>query len=332
LAVRLIIEIEKLYKKRLPLVTLLQAQTIEALAEVLRRERWTPSWSSLVPLRPTGSKPPLFLMHSHGGNVLEYHALANHLESEQPVYALQARGLDGRIPKDPSLEEMAAAYLDELRTLQPEGPYFLGGFCFGGLLALESAQQLVTAGEEVALVVMIQTMHPGSDPFNSNHRSQQLWHRAVKRIALERENLANRGKRYIYERLQRGLDIVQARTAIAFDSLTGNSRGPHRPMSMSYILESLAIEHDKAFRKYRPQPYGGDVLLIRASKQLPGMAADPYLGWRDVLYGSLDICEASGHQQNMLIGPNVSRLADELSTRLAFARQKINNRAHHLVV
>ena len=126
LAVRLITEIEKIYGKRLPLATLLQAPVLGDLAEVLRQKNWKPSWASLVPIRPGGSKPPLFLMHSHGGNVLEYYPLANLLDADQPVYALQARGLDGHIAKGRSLEEMVSVYLNEVRSLQPKGPYFLG--------------------------------------------------------------------------------------------------------------------------------------------------------------------------------------------------------------
>src|SRR5208283_3390254 len=102
LGVRLLLEVEKVSRKRLPLAVLLQAPTIFDLAEVLRKEQWAPTWSSLVPIRPAGSKPPLFLMHAHGGNVLEYYPLANLLDADQPVYALQARGLDGRIAKDQS--------------------------------------------------------------------------------------------------------------------------------------------------------------------------------------------------------------------------------------
>src|SRR5207245_2786374 len=154
---------------------------------------------------------------------------------------------DGRIPQDPCLEEMAAAYLVELRTLQPQGPYFLGGFCFGGLVALESAQQLAAAGEEVALVVMIQTRHPASDHFSNTNVLQQWWHRAAKRISLERENLGHRGVRYFGERLRRSVDIAHARASIALANVTGNGHGIQKTMSMPYILESLAIEHDKAF-------------------------------------------------------------------------------------
>ena len=93
LALQLVTKLEKLYRRRLPLATLLEAPTVAELADVLRKKNWTPDWSSLVPIRPQGTLPPLFLMHAHGGNVLGYHPLAKYLHPDQPVYALQAQGL-----------------------------------------------------------------------------------------------------------------------------------------------------------------------------------------------------------------------------------------------
>jgi amino acid adenylation domain-containing protein len=317
LAVRIIVEIENIYGRRLPLAMLLQAPTVGALAEVLRKENWKPSWSSLVPLQPGGSKPPLFLIHSHGGNVLEYYPLANHLDKDQPVYALQARGLDGNIPKNESLEQIASAYLKEIRTLQSEGPYFLGGFCFGGLVALEAAQQLQAAGQKVALVVMIQTTHPGAPAFAPGSSSaERWWHRAAKRIDLERDNLLQRGFGYFGDRFRRTRDVMQARTQIAFDKKISNGNGSKTRASMAYILEVLGMEHDRAFANYAPRPYNGDVLLFRASKQLPGLLADRSLGWKPVIKGHLEIRELPGHQQNILVEPRVMRLAEELQARL----------------
>jgi acyl carrier protein len=222
LAVRVTVEIEKLTKMRLPLATLLQAPTIADLAEILRKEHWAPSWSSLVPLRAPGSKPPLFLMHAHGGNVLEYHALANLLDPDQPVYALQARGLDGIIPQESTIEKMASAYLGELRSFQTEGPYFLAGFCFGGLLALEAAQQLTAAGQNVALLVLIQSTHPEAFRFRPDVPAlRRWWYSMTKRIDLERENRSHAGKGYVMERIRRAWDMAQARAAIARDNRTG---------------------------------------------------------------------------------------------------------------
>ncbi|MGC2172945.1 MAG: amino acid adenylation domain-containing protein [Candidatus Sulfotelmatobacter sp.] len=323
LAVRIMVEIGKVFKRRLPLATLIQAPTVAALADILRRESWTPSWSSLVPMQAGGSKLPLFLMHAHGGNVLEYHPLVNHLEADQPVYALQARGLDGSTNTFDSIEEMAAAYLDEIRSLQPEGPYYLGGFCFGGLVALEAAQQLTAAGEKVALLVLIQTMNPAFARFSPDTSVfRQWWYRAVKRMDLERENLSHRGAGYLRERCIDVADILRARSAIAFDRLIGNGQGPRANASMRYILESLRIEHAKAYTKYAIRPYHGDAVLFRASRQLSGLMIDHSSGWREVVKGNLEVCEVPGHQQNMLAEPNVFRLAQALTARLQTAQQR----------
>jgi aspartate racemase len=261
-------------------------------------------------------------MHSHGGNVLEHYPLANRMGFDQPIYALQARGLDGHIAQNQTMKKIAEAYIEEIRSLQPEGPYYVGGFCFGGLLALEVAQQLSQAGEEVALVVMIQTIHPAAARFKPDTNPlQRWWYRAVKRIDLERENLAYRGKSYISERVRRVWNTAAARMQIAFDKIVGkgalvNGGIQRRRPSLEYILEVLGAEHDRVFEEYEPRPYEGRVVVFRAKKQLQGLAADWSLGWKSILNGNLEIYEVSAHQQNMLVEPNVSRLAKELTVRL----------------
>ena len=330
LAVRIMAEIEKLVDKRLPLATFLQAPTISGLAELLRKENWKPSWSLLTPIRAGGSKPPLFLMHSHGGNVLEYYPLAKHLDQDQPVYALQARGLDGHIVEDQSLGDMVDAHLAELRSLQPEGPYFLGGYCFGGLLALEAAQKLSASGQEVALVVLIQTMNPTYSRFRPDLSVfQRSWYRAAKRVDLELEHLRQRGPSHILERCRRTWDIAVARTSLRVDNWTSNGHGHHddndndqpKSRSLAYTLERLAIEHEKAIVHYVPRPYSGPVVLFRAGRQLSGLMTDFTLGWKDVLTGNLDIFEVPGHQETMLSEPNVRLLAEKLTSELLAARR-----------
>jgi len=324
LALRVSIEIEKLCNKRLPLATFLQAPTVAELAEVLRREHWMPSWNSLVPVRPVGSKLPLFFMHSHGGNVLEYYPLANLMHEDQPVFALQARGLDGNIVRGQSIEQIAATYLQEIRMLQPQGPYFLSGFCFGGLVAFEAAQQLIASGEPVALVAMIQTAHPQATHLRDRDQMlRRFWRRAMKRADLERSNLEHRGYGYLHERVLRTLDVARARALMKYDSLAHNG-GP-RPVrsSMPYVLEVLGREHDRAFDNYQPRPYHGNVVLFRASKQLPGLADDPTLGWGQTLSNNLTVLEIPGHQQNLLAQPNVAVLADKFTLILDTAQAKL---------
>jgi thioesterase domain-containing protein/acyl carrier protein len=323
LAVRIVAEVESTFGTRLPLATLLQAPTVATLADILRKQNWKPHWSSLVPIRAGGSRPPLFFMHSHGGNVIEYHALANQLEADQPVYALQARGLDGKIVKGRSMEEMAAAYLQEIRNFQPEGPYYLGGFCLGGSLALIAAQQLTEAGQEVALVVLIQTTHPRSIQFKPEvTQFQRVWNLASKRIDLEIENLSHRGVKYFVDRGRHLWDRAEARAAILLDKLSQRETDepPHLPMN--YILEVLGTEHERALDEYAPRPYGGDVLLFRASKQLAGQKIDEVLGWKNILTGRLEVCEIPGHQQNMMSLPNVKQLGKELTIHLKAVQER----------
>jgi amino acid adenylation domain-containing protein len=306
-----------------PLATLYNASTPRLLARALSRGARLEEWKSLVAINSHGNRPPLFLMHAHTGNTLEYRPLAKLLGPDQPVYTLQAQGLDGHIKVDSSIEEMAAAYIEEIKLIQPRGPYYLGGFCFGGLLALEAAEQLAAVGQEVPLVILIQSMHPQAMRFRPTTTClQRWWFRATKRLGLELENLSYRGVGYLVERGRFALDRVSAKCAIALGHVRVEGEADLSHFPMYYILEVLAIKHTKVAEQYVPRPYNGDVLLFRSSKQLHGLVADEYLGWKQTLRGKLDVCEIPGHQQNVLAEPRVALLAKELSRRLAAAQQR----------
>jgi thioesterase domain-containing protein len=173
------------------------------------------------------------------------------------------------------------------------------------------------------LVILIQTMHPSMKIFGPDDGvAYRLWRRTSKRIDLERENLSHRGNSYIFERIRRARDIVSARTAIALDGWTRNGGTSRKHHSMPYILELLAVEHAKALSNYKPSPYSGNVLLLRAGKQMPGTAVDPDMGWRDAIDGNLDVSEVPGHQQNLLSEPHVATLAREIEVRLRMFQEE----------
>ena len=160
-AIRMFVEVERVFGRSVPLATLFQAGTIEELAAILRKDEWAAPESSLVPIQPIGSKPLFFCIHAKGGNVLFNHDLSKHLGLDQPFYGLQARRVGGRQVGHDCIEEMAEFYIKEIRTLQPEGPYFFGGASFGGLAAYEIAQQLQARGHRVALLALFDTAGPG---------------------------------------------------------------------------------------------------------------------------------------------------------------------------
>lgn len=163
LAVRLFARVEQMLGTRLPLATLITAPTIAELAEVVRRERAAPSWRSLVTLQPGGTRAPLFLVHGVRGQLLLYGALVRRLGADQPVYGLQSVGLDRVTAPLTRIPDMAAHYIAEIRSVQPHGPYLLGGFCFGGVIAVEMAAQLDRDGEDVALIALLHARPYGED-------------------------------------------------------------------------------------------------------------------------------------------------------------------------
>lgn len=158
LAISFMAQIEQQFNKHLPLATLFQSATIEQLANQLRLQ--TDTWSSLVSIQPNGTKPPFFCVPGIGGNVLYFYELAHHLGPEQPVYGLQAVGLSGKSAPFTRIEDMAAHYLKELQTIQPQGPYRIGGHSFGGEVAFEMSLQLQKQGHEVAFLGIFDHLAP----------------------------------------------------------------------------------------------------------------------------------------------------------------------------
>ena len=154
LAVKLLAHINQAIGQELPLVSVFQASTVEQMASLIRLRGWTSPGESLVTVQPNGLRPPFFCVHGYAG----YAGLAAHLGHEQPVYGL-VQGLEGNRFYT-RVEDLAAHYLRDVKAICPNGPYFLGGHSFGGLVAFEMASQLRRAGEEVGLLVLIDPTTP----------------------------------------------------------------------------------------------------------------------------------------------------------------------------
>ncbi|PYU98246.1 MAG: non-ribosomal peptide synthetase, partial [Acidobacteria bacterium] len=165
LATRLATEIDKLLGCKLPIAALFQSPTVESLTRRLTRENWAPPWSSLVPLQPLGSQPPLFFVHGVGGDVYGFLELAKLLPSGQPSYGIQAVGLDGKSARHVTVEDMAAHYVKEILSFQRDGPFYLAGYSMGGLIAFEMARQLHRLGQRVALLALLDSAPIGEIPW-----------------------------------------------------------------------------------------------------------------------------------------------------------------------
>jgi len=314
LAVSIITEVEKSFGIRLPLASLIEAPTIGDFLRLIEKWKSGASTSYLVPLNTKGSKTPFFLMHSHGGNILEYHPLASLIKEDRPVYAIQCRGLDGSPIEEQDVEEMAREYLKVIRSVQPKGPYYLGGYCFGGYLSLELAHLLRADKEEVNLLVLINSAtHLFNTYVPGTTRAQRIWYSLRDRASLEWAELSGQPFRKKIQRLgmrvERMRDLTQNKIEILLDRLPAGSPFRIRKHSLVYHLEQIADANDRAWARYRPKPYDGKVLFLRARRQPLGLIADPMLGWTDLLNGELHIHEVPGFRQNMLDEPNVPEVA-----------------------
>lgn len=160
LALRVFGYIEKLTGKKLALSTLFDYPTVRQIADVLKSEGWVRPWKSLVAVKPGGSKIPFFCVPPAAGTALHFQAMVKYISKDQPFYVLESLGLDGIEQPHSDLIEMATHYVKEIRTLQPDGPYLLGGRCFGGRVVFEMAQQLTKLGQKVALLAIFDTWPP----------------------------------------------------------------------------------------------------------------------------------------------------------------------------
>ena len=306
-ALRLITKLNRVYAMELGLASLVTAPTIESIAELIRT-RFAPNTdNSLVPLQPHGSRPPVYIVHGVGGNVVNFYGLSMRVGSDQPVYGIQSQALLGDQPALLHLTDMAAHYIKDIRTVQPHGPYQLLGYSFGGIVVLEMAHQLRAAGEEVALVGMI-------DSKSKDYEEQLAKLMPVQAKVNHRVNrfVGNTERLSWKARVKYISDKIQTR-AIRFACMAAAAMNMKRVpafMRSAYDINYVAIQN------YTPMPYDGKLVLFRASYQ--GETEGPYdLGWNVIFKQGVDIHDLPGDHERIFLEPNIDTLASRLREALS---------------
>jgi phthiocerol/phenolphthiocerol synthesis type-I polyketide synthase E len=276
-----------------------------------------PSWSPLTPIRTGGSKPPLFCMHGAGGTVMMYRDLSRHLGDDQPFYGLQSQGLDGSCSPLTNIEEMAAVYVKEIRRVQPHGPYFIAGYCMGGTVAFEVAQQLLQLGEPIAMLALFDTMNWHKIPLTfwslSSHARQQLFFHAASFFGLDSTGQA----KFLKEKLAALKSRIPAWRGMLLSRF--RRRSP-KTVSESLVLGQIWQANDRASWAYLPKPYPGVVTDIRPAKQYR-IFSKPDLKWDRLTQGQ-DVIVLPVYPGTMLVEPFVEHLANALRRSIDAAIQR----------
>jgi len=268
-------------------------------------------WSSLVRLQPKGDRLPFFWIHGDSSNAF----LAAVLPPDQPLYGLEHQSIDGRPAHYTQVETIAKHYLDEIRSVRPRGPYALGGYCFGAVIAFEMAQQLKRDGQHVSLVFMLDPPGVKPEPVSMGNELHKHWrqlaalgpaekvHYLLARVSSKVSDSFNVRTKWIRKK------FAKARWRYCLQT------GRLLPVSLRspYILDV----YKQAMQSYEPQPYSGRVLLFKARLG----SYQPRLNWVDLAAGQIEIHEHAGDHMALREEAQVQRWATILKSSLDRAQR-----------
>jgi thioesterase domain-containing protein len=309
-AVALYSRIAETYRSPFLVRHVFEFPTIEGQAAYLKQKRSPAPPSLIVPIQSRGSRRPLFCIHAGGGGVSEYISLAYRLGQDQPCYGIQSPGLESEQTSALTIESMAAAYILEMKTIQPVGPYQLAGWSMGGAIAYEMAVQLSEAGEEVSLLAAIDTVFgdpalaelftQGDDRRLEEHLAEAE-RAALEEYASARYNISPEALQSLTpeERIGHCLEVARSLDLVPSDIRLDQFRHFVRMLGVNLI----------ATIRYRPRPYRGTVTLFRTPIEA---GADPCSGFGSFAIGGIEVYEAPGNHYTLIQEPNVKQIAETL--------------------
>jgi thioesterase domain-containing protein/acyl carrier protein len=340
-AVQLMTQLQEVIPgEMLPLRAILEAPTVELLAEWVKNEQGNEEGNEqgsdqrlLVRIKAGAeTRPAFFCVHASDGTAIGMQPLAMAMGEDLPFYCLQAKGLDGSEPFA-TVEEAAACYLSEMRSVQPHGPYSLGGYCFGGFVAFEMARLLEQEGEPVATLVLIDAFNPAF--LRNSPAAKMLLYLLkfyVRRLGMHVRRLSalspsawlgyvgGRAKAVFVHAGRYGdrLARVKAKQAGADPYAMENetASGGEAGSDFEGLIKRLERVGPDVARKFEPKTYGGGAIVFRVSERSDDPYEDFYLGWRRVIRGTMESFEIDATHESILTEPDVRALAEKIDVKL----------------
>ena len=307
-AVRVITRIKNETGKRVRLSSFFECPTVELLALLIDHNKEQPV-HSLVPIKTGGNKVPLYIVHGNGSTAFKFIAFAQQLDDDQPVFGLQAIGIDGFVEPIDNIKDIAASYVAEIIAHNPEGPYALAGYSFGGVMAFEMAQQLVAMGKKVTMLAMFEgyvisnyQLKPGL--YKTLHRI----YTRIRKFVFGFYLLAAEPKRTIghkMETIKAGINHLAGKNVIK----------ENKPDADLEFIGNVARVHQKAVANYRLTPYDGDIYVFRAEKRSFYIDDFVNLGWLPYAR-SVKVCDIDGEHMIIFDSPQNKKFARTLQSIL----------------
>jgi amino acid adenylation domain-containing protein/non-ribosomal peptide synthase protein (TIGR01720 family) len=304
-AVRLLSKINNIFKKEFPVSILIQIGTVEELAKLVIHEAELEEMSSLIPMQRNGDKTPFFCVHPVGGHVMCYQELAKRLGKDRPFFGLQSNGLDGKSSLLETVEEMAKNYIIHIKNEQKQGPYYIGGWSFGGLIAFEIAIQLIANGETIGKIILIDTWIPKYEFF------------LLDRNGLFKLYVNDLQKQIGFKSLKIKDTTIAKKLDVLFNELIKQSVLPiNLDRAQFKNFYKVYEKNMKALLSYQPKHIKQKIELIKASELLKEFEKykdniDNTYGWDS--YAKVNTHTCKGNHYSMFREQNIEELTNMIN-------------------
>jgi amino acid adenylation domain-containing protein len=307
IAIQFIIRLENEFNVKLPMSSLFEFPTVEKIAKLISSDSKIQKWKTLILIKPTGNKTPLYLVHGGGLGVLIFNNIVIYLDKEQPVYGLQALGIDGLDEPFETIEEMASFYISEILEQNPEGPYHIAGLSAGGLIAFEMAQQLKAMGKEIKVVGVFDFNLIDTEEIGSF--KQKIGNIILNFFPITMFNIKSLFK--YPERTIKYYIMCWKLRYVSMMRRLGYEQAEELEGLQLHLLNAITKSND-AIKKYKLKPYDGEIDLF-ISKEKVYFQKDPnYMGWKPYTTKGINVHEVNGDHDDMILQPNNKFFAEVL--------------------
>ncbi|GGZ27237.1 hypothetical protein GCM10007049_20010 [Echinicola pacifica] len=310
LAVAVMSKLDKALGQTLPLTSLFKSPILRDFCALIDGEDVTEElsqeWSSLIPIKPQGKKNPIYLIHGVAANITNYYKLIDYVDAEQPLYGLQAKGLNGIDSPNIGIENIAKHYVNEIIQHNPEGPYQIGGYSFGGYVAFEMAKQFIQRGKTVQNLIIFDTNVDQDDELVPKKGMMDVIAAQIEQRKVELQLLWKAPKTFRITKAR----MIKRKMENLLQKI-GLKKVEEQPKDRAEIIKKIKAINTASLENYRLSPLSIDCILFKASIKLTPIKEEKYYGWAPFV-NHVKVIDVEGDHNSMFESPYVEPFTHKL--------------------